>query len=634
MNWFFSSGDAPFFFPEQLDALTFFPDVWRGQEGMGISSIPLLWIDYPFRLITYLLSSIGLSWFWIDKFWWILIFSLAICGIFKLAKLVGLNNKLALISSLIYTTNTYFLLLFDGGQIGVALAYSFFPWALYSAITYLRKKELVSINDTIKVSLLLGIQFFLDIRIAYIFYVILLLIIVLLWRNNAISFSKLYILIPVFIVAINWFWLFPSFQYKDSLQASLIQIDSNTIDLSFFSVADFTHSLSLLHPNYPENLFGRVYFFKSEFLLIAIIAFSILLSNNISFYVIFFCFIGIIGAFLAKGVHEPFGFVYELFFRHIPGFSLFRDPTKWYILMAVSYAVLIPQHIELLSKKNNKKKLLFIIIFISIWLFTLRLFLNGKVTGNTTPMSVTNDYSNFKTYLTNNLDIGRTLWLPQIEKVSYSDDIHPSLSASEIFSESSPAGIIRLLRDDNTVNKIESAGVSHIVVPEDLERRIFIDNYIFKEELRNNLISTLDAQPWLEKLDKFEHLRVYKTKYTKSFFTLGKINLTATPLSYDRWSVVLPARSTSELLTTLITYDPHWSLITNNYSIRPNKNDNGLMKYIIPEGKAEKVILEYTPTTSVKISSLISIISLMILIGFIILSKYIKLQDKWKSNKV
>ena len=34
------------------------------------------------------------------------------------------------------------------------------------------------------------------------------------------------------------------------------------------------HALSLLHPNWPENLFGKVYFLQPEFLILPILAFS------------------------------------------------------------------------------------------------------------------------------------------------------------------------------------------------------------------------------------------------------------------------------------------------------------------------------------------------------------------------
>jgi hypothetical protein len=122
MNWFLASGDAPFFFPEQLKQLTLAPHLWHGDLGFGMSWLPLLWVDYPFRLITFVLSSLGLSWFVIDKLWWITVFVLATSGAYRLARHFLPEKKSAIIASIIYASNTYILLLFDGGQFGVALS--------------------------------------------------------------------------------------------------------------------------------------------------------------------------------------------------------------------------------------------------------------------------------------------------------------------------------------------------------------------------------------------------------------------------------------------------------------------------------------------------------------------------------
>ena len=59
----------------------------------------------------------------------------------------------------------------------------------------------------------------------------------------------------------------------------------------------------------------------------------------------FFLILSLLGVFLAKGSNEPFGQIYIWLFEHIPGFVMFRDPTKWYMLIAVSYSVLIPYSI-------------------------------------------------------------------------------------------------------------------------------------------------------------------------------------------------------------------------------------------------------------------------------------------------
>ena len=45
----------------------------------------------------------------------------------------------------------------------------------------------------------------------------------------------------------------------------------------FLSFADFSQSISSLHPNWPENIFGKVGFMKPEFLALPILAYTSLL---------------------------------------------------------------------------------------------------------------------------------------------------------------------------------------------------------------------------------------------------------------------------------------------------------------------------------------------------------------------
>src|SRR6185503_16152979 len=97
------------------------------------------------------------------------------------------------------------------------------------------------------------------------------------------------------------------------------------------------------------------------------------------------------GAFLAKGANDPFGGVYIWMFEHIPGFIMFRDPTKWYVLIAFAYAVLIPFsiwriHNWLNSKFKNQQyvSLLFLCLVFTLILFLIRPALRGEITGTFT----------------------------------------------------------------------------------------------------------------------------------------------------------------------------------------------------------------------------------------------------------
>ena len=614
MNFFFSSGDAPFFFEESLRRMPFFANLWHGERELGQSMLPSLWIEYPVLFVTSLLSRLGLSWFIIDKLWWILVFIVSVYGTYRLCRFFGVSSKFSALGSLIYSSNTYIILLFDGGQLGVALAYGFVPLVLSSILSYVTnppKDE--KLKKAMTNGLLLAVLVFLDLRISYVFFVLLLLIFFILFLKRKIILTKEMFVVPVVIVLVNIFWLLPTIQYKDSLNGIVSQTPSTGSDLLFFSVADFPHSLSLLHPNYPENLFGRTYFFKPEFLLIPIIAFTIFLSEEISIFTLSFGLLALTGAFLGKGAHEPFGGVYEFLFRTIPGFFLFRDPTKWYVMTAVAYSLLIPQSLEkiripILYLHKNKMQIFFA-AFVVFWLFTLRLVFSGKVNGNITPPKITEEYHVLKNILVDDHSPSRTLWLPSIEKFGYSSKIHPALSASSVFSESSPSGLMRVFNSPENIKRIESFGIKYIVVPKDIEQRIFLDDYMYNEQLRSNLIELLDSLPSIHKRSDFSELAVYQTNSPQSFFSMSGVFINAMPTQSDSWKITIPQRSEESMIKVMIAYDPNWIFIIDSMSFQPIKSENAMMNFIIPAGDEQTGILTYLPTDSAKKGAIITFLA-------------------------
>lgn len=613
MNFFFASGDAPFFFKEQLKTLPFFPFTWHGDRGFGQSMLSSLWVEYPILFITQLLSRLGISWFFIDKMWWSLVFILAIYGTYEIGKTIGLSKKNSILSSLIYSTNTYILLLFDGGQLGVALAYAFVPWVLSCVLLYfMKKKQKPTLRETVKISIFLSVLIFLDLRIAYVFLVLLALLLVVLFLKKQIIFTKYIFIIPLIIIFVNAFWIFPTIQYKDSLHSVVAETNIGESNISFFSVADFSHALALLHPNYPENLFGKVYFLKAEFLLIPLLAFIFFLAGAVSPVFLGFGLLAFIGAFLSKGTQEPFGQIYDFLFNTVPGFFLFRDPTKWYILTAISYTILIPQSIELLEKKIRIKNWL-IIGFILFWIFSLRFIFIGNVNGNITPPVLTIEYESLKNLLVEDKKFGRTLWLPTVERFGYSSEMHPAISASDIFIESSFSGILRLLDNENSVETFKSVGVSYIIVPDDIERRIFLNDYKYDEVLRQNFITKIETNPYITRLREFNRLAVYKISDTSSLFMLNEKSVQFSPVSKDSWNVMLPERSTESTLSVLIGYDPNWRIVVDGIKIKPVLTKSRFMSFSVPSGKKDVAILEYQPTASAKNGAIISGITLIFL---------------------
>lgn len=165
-NWYFPSGDLEFFWKEQIRAMSWLPQVFRGDIGYGFNSLLSLWLDYPFRLVLKIFTTLGFSWFVIEKLLWLGVFALAIYSSYKLTK--------HWLGALVYTTNTYFLLLFAGGQLGVAYAYAFAPFLFYRFMEHEDKR----IANGLYIALLVVF----DLRVAF----LVILATVLWWRKSLI----------------------------------------------------------------------------------------------------------------------------------------------------------------------------------------------------------------------------------------------------------------------------------------------------------------------------------------------------------------------------------------------------------------------------------------------------------------
>lgn len=545
--YYFASGDAPFFFTEQIKNLSWLPPVWDAFQGFGQNLVSRLWIDYPFRLIVKLLSYVGLSWFIIDKILWLSVFGLAVYSSYQLGKYILGKGLAAVFTPVIYVVNTYMLLLFSGGQLGVAFAYGFAPLVLLQFI-----KTIDTFNAAIRRilvnSLYLALLITFDLRTAYLMLAAVGVYLLLYeFRNKqghklpliaGLGFS----LVVSFLI--HAFWILPTILTGVG-PGSLGQDFINPGMLKFLSVADFPHALSLLHPNWPENLFGKVYFLQPEFLVVPVLAFWSLFylksNSDNRLRIIFFALLALMGAFFAKGVQGPLGGVYTLAFTYIPGFVMFRDPTKFYLFTAIGYSILIPFTLE-----RFKKKILYI-VFIIFLAFSVRAVFLGQVTGNFRPMQLPAEYVQLKNLLVADPTPSRTLWIPQQEKFAFSSDTHPILSSGNLFPQASVSAVIALTKDPSFMKTLSGAGVKYVIVPIDVEHRLFIQDYRFDPTERENLIQALTTTSLMRNVsfqgvavfqnDSFK-MQEYEPKVVPKQQSLANIGLIVSVISLALISII------------------------------------------------------------------------------------------------
>jgi len=502
--WYFAGGDAGFYFAEQLKALSWLPVVWHTESGFGESSLFRLWFDYPYQVFIKLLSSLGLSWWMIDKILWFVVLAFGLYSSYTLGKYILQKKLPSIFTACIYVANTYSLLLFAGGQVGVALAYAFAPYVLFR---FMQSAD--SEQQTIKGALLDGMSFSLliafDLRLSFIVLGVILLYQIfgrkIRVRNMGIAF--------LMTILIHAFWLLPTILTRAS--PSEVGNDfTNPGMLKFLSVADFSHTLSLLHPNWPENLFGKVYFLQPEFLFFPLIAFSSLLFIRFIHnkkQILFFGLIAVSGAFLSKGVQDPFGSIFNWLFLHVPGFVMFRDPTKFYLLTAIGYSILIP--FVLMRVHMQLKKILSYIVFALFLLVTIRSVFIGSVQGNFRPLMLPQEYVSLKKQLVEDDVPSRVLWVPQKENFSYFSKEHPFVNANQLFKNSSIADIPNIATSAGFIPKLSESGIKYVIVPMDVEGKLFMSNYVYDDTIPKNFILVLQQTELKQDL-RYSNIAVFE----------------------------------------------------------------------------------------------------------------------------
>lgn len=395
-----------------------------------------------------------------------------------------------------------------GGQLGVAYGYAIAPLVLESFINASKK---VNIKQFIVPALLLSVQTTLDPRIAYItFAAVLLYFGMLVPKKEWFRIAQIIFIAIICVIFVNLYWIIPLVSGKVS-QAFFDTAKTSVEGLKYYSFADFSHAFSLLHPNWPENIFGKSYFLQPEFLVIPLIVFSSLLfieksKTDERKKILYFCLLGLFGIFLAKGANPPFGFINSFLYEYIPGGSMFRDPTKFYLLIAISYSFLTPLTAGSVqewlnsktttqnSKPQRKTQNLLLLIFIFYWMFLIYPALFGELSGTFKTRTVPKEYIALKEFIKKQPKNTGFLWVPQKQRFGYASIDHLSLEAKG-YSPGKP-----------------TKQITYVIVPYDSEHEIFISDRRYSDKLRNELIKKLDKQRTLQKITSFSPIVVYRVK--------------------------------------------------------------------------------------------------------------------------
>jgi hypothetical protein len=430
--------DFPYLSLSELYSRFSVPSAWwtRGAQGLGQNSILYLWF-WPMDYLYGYAANSGIGFIGIERLLGIVpIVLISFFSISKLLSRYSLNVFAKYVGAYIYVGNTYLLLLVDGGQLSLGLAYAFLPAVLYALFNAYENKDLLS-KFVLGISVtILGIF---DIRYIYLFFLIAGVYAAFCisrdCRNGFIrSLSQWFVLIcfisiiPALLFA---YFIVPAFMTNFIGIPATYQSGTQ---LNFLNFTKVGHAILLLQPHWYLNTFGLISSLQPHFVIYPILAFlaPVLVRRNRA--VAFWLLISVLGIFMAKGTNAPFGEIYQWMFTTVPGFSLFRDSTKFYVFVALSYSVLSAFTINfVLNYIKSYRVKMFVYVIISIYFFIITLpVISGKMSGMLSTPRNYESFSDLNSVLSTDSNFGSVLWIPGRPPLSYADSNHPSISALDL----------------------------------------------------------------------------------------------------------------------------------------------------------------------------------------------------------
>lgn len=669
-NWFISpvslGGDFNFISFDHFRFTNSHPYIWDSSLGNGFGQYTLFTL--PFFYYSFLANKLTLlvsNPFLLHKIIYLIpLLIISNLSIFTFSKYFIKNKIAQSFSIILYLANPYFIMLTSGGQIGVAFAYGFSPLVLYLFFNTLKnissdENKIIS-KKILKQSLLNGLALSLliafDSRLALLIFVIIVFAYTLtfLTNKNKTQLLKKYSILAftniLIILAIHAYWILPSIFVKS---VELPSGYSSTQSVQFFSFARLAHATSWSHPNYPENIFGKVNEVIGITFIFPILAFASLKLRRKT--ILFFASVAVLSAFLVKGTNPPLGAVYTWIFSSLPFGSWFRDSTKFYLPLSISYSVLIGLSIQELLKilpqkiksiNQNTLNFFSVIILTTIIFISWQPTFTNQISGTLSYKTFPQNYNNLREILKNDNGFGRVLWLPQKELYGYTSLNHPAVSLNEL--RQTPTCVNQLcIKESKTVYNVEnpftyqdleseidqkqeflsepnaaeilnSLAIQYLVVPADIDKNIYLFDRKFNQSIKEKYQTSLENLNYAHKILDDQGLVVYKIEGQTALFTTLSNQKDESVLSYNmisptQYQLEIP-ENTNDLIFSQ-QYNSNWQLIDQSKIVDPERlNPIGMRFQIQNASSPHTVLLRFKGQQFADTGWLISNISLSIII--------------------
>jgi hypothetical protein len=524
-----------------------------------------------------------------------------------------LKPPMAFFGTLIFAFNTAMIFNY-AGALTIATAYALCPLALYLFMQYMARPKNVLL--LIQNALIFSVIAAYEQRIVLLVFAMAFGLVIFNtafsgWKYMANRFWSIAKLLAIFVL-LHAFWLIP---YAVNAKSGVTFSDLLSRQL-FVSFSSIQNSLTLFHPFWTGGrpatfVIQHIPFFAWALPLVAFSGF--LAPKSVREKVLdhteylYWALVALVGMFLVKQINDPFPTVYPWLYGHLPGSAAFREASKFYLLIAIGYAVLIPRSIVLLKayfderlakQKNPWHKLVFagpvvavgFLLILNIWPL-----LTGSFKTLYTPRQMPKDYQAFNTYIGDQKDFFRVLWVPTNSRWGDQSNIHPSVTVSQMAKGdwltqlgADPDDALATLRDrsvglfdkQTSDAALNSASIKYVVVP--IRDTANEDDFFTKYgDDRQKYIDQLNDKPYLKQVDiGAQDLLVYENKDYNGYITasnslqavqsdipsLDNIYSVTTAYMKQAFSIAVDSAKTTIKHATAAVADPFQNISAKNVS--------------------------------------------------------------------
>ncbi len=458
---------------------------WIAFSNFGSPNITIF--SYPLRgLLWPTIANLGLSYDAAVRL--TLMIPIALLGFISpyiCFKYLSKNKLVSITVAIFYATTTYFIRR-QTNHLPIAFIYSLSPLIFYFFLKSLKSNSKLNWIVTI-ILLFLGISY--DIRIMFIVFIMLGIYAALEFRTKIYVLKGNIIQSGILLLLLSSYWILPT--VFGDINKDISSVSSRELFGNY--LFDLPHAITIFDYSWTGNLPDQNFIQQPVQLYFWIIPILSLIPLFIWNYysklekhlVLYFALISIFGVLLSKQSSEPFPQLYLWLYTHIPGFSLFREASKYFLITSFGYAglityMLIGANRIIQNSILNKYKYLFVVFLNVLFLYNLYPLVTKDIGTLFIPRHIPQEYLDLNTKIQNDHEYYRVLFTPRDSKWSLYDEIHPKISDVDIInsfwnniygtmysSDDWPKQdqIAKIYNQNYTDNILDQTSVKYIVVP-------------------------------------------------------------------------------------------------------------------------------------------------------------------------